>query len=196
MKLFKLVLLGLIFVIVVLLVLCGKIEFIFVVMVDVVVRFVFDQLQIKIVLIFFNSVDLDLIIVVCMDFNGFVNSKWFKVNLVFNDQIIWGSFEILCECLLEVQYVLVQQVVVSQVKVGLVEVKIGDIWKIGLDEVKIEVVGIVLLQLQLDKIVVLKDIVIIVQYLCDSQVQGQGVLFLLFGNVDYKDLVNVIVYVG
>ncbi|WP_312710816.1 M13 family metallopeptidase, partial [Stenotrophomonas sp.] len=52
------------------------------------------------------------------------------------------------------------------------------------------------LQPQLDKIAALKDTATIAQYLRDSQAQGQGVLFSLFGNADYKDSANVIAYVG
>ena len=156
----------------------------------------FDLSQIKTPLISLNSADLDPAIAACTDLNGFVNSSWLKANPVPNDQTTWGSFEILRERSLEVQHALVQQAAASQAKAGSVEAKIGDIWKTGSDEAKIEAAGIGPLQPQLDKIAALNDTAAITQYLRDSQAQGQGVLFSLSANADYKDSANVIAYVG
>jgi putative endopeptidase len=156
----------------------------------------FDLSQIKTPLISLNSADLDPAIAACTDLNGFVNSSWLKANPVPNDQTTWGSFEILRERSLEVQHALVQQAAASQAKAGSVEAKIGDIWKTGSDEARIEAAGIAPLQPQLDKIAALNDTAAITQYLRDSQAQGQGVLFSLFANADYKDSANVIAYVG
>ncbi len=156
----------------------------------------FDLSQIKTPLISLNSADLDPAIAACTDLNGFVNSSWLKANPVPNDQTTWGSFEILRERSLEVQHALVQQAAASQAKAGSVEDKIGDIWKTGSDEAKIEAAGIAPLQPQLDKIAALNDTAAITQYLRDSQAQGQGVLFSLSANADYKDSANVIAYVG
>ena len=156
----------------------------------------FDQSQIKTALISLNSADLDSSIAACTDLNGFVNSKWLTANPVPNDQTTWGSFEILRERSLEVQHALVQQAAASKPKAGSVEAKIGDIWRTGSDEAKIEAAGITPLQPQLDKIAALNDTAAITQYLRDSQAQGQGVLFSLSANADYKDSANVIAYVG
>jgi len=156
----------------------------------------FDQSQIKTALISLNNADLDPSIAACTDLNGFVNSKWLKANPVPGDQTTWGSFEILRERSLEVQHALVQQAAASQAKAGSVEAKIGDIWKTGNDEAKIEAAGLAPLQPTLDKITALNDTAAITQYLRDSQAQGQGVLFSLFANADYKDSANVIAYVG
>ncbi|HDS0924719.1 TPA: M13 family metallopeptidase [Stenotrophomonas maltophilia] len=156
----------------------------------------FDLSQIKTPLISLNSADLDPAIAACTDLNGFVNSSWLKANPVPNDQTTWGSFEILRERSLEVQHALVQQAAASQAKAGSVEAKIGDIWMTGSDEAKIEAAGIAPLQPQLDKIAALNDTAAITQYLRDSQAQGQGVLFSLSANADYKDSANVIAYVG
>ncbi|MEE9888271.1 MAG: peptidase, partial [Stenotrophomonas geniculata] len=117
----------------------------------------FDQSQIKTPLISLNSADLDPSISACTDLNGFVNSKWLKANPVPGDQTTWGSFEILRERSLEVQHALVQQAAASQAKAGSVEAKIGDIWKTGNDEAKIEAAGLAPLQPQLDKITALND---------------------------------------
>ncbi|HDS1220685.1 M13 family metallopeptidase [Stenotrophomonas sp. TWI143] len=156
----------------------------------------FDLSQIKTPLISLNSADLDPAIAACTDLNGFVNSKWLKANPVPGDQTTWGSFEILRERSLEVQHALVQQAAASQAKAGSVEAKIGDIWKTGNDEAKIEATGLAPLQPQLDKIAALKDTATLTQYLRDSQAEGKGVLFSLFANADYKDSANVIAYVG
>ena len=156
----------------------------------------FDMSQIKTPPISLNSADLDPSIAACTDLNGFVNSKWLTANPVPNDQTTWGSFEILRERSLEVQHALVQQAAASQAKAGSVEAKIGDIWKTGSDEAKIEAAGITPLQPQLDTIAALNDTAAITRYLRDSQAQGQGVLFSLFANADYKDSANVIAYVG
>ncbi|MCI1144143.1 M13 family metallopeptidase [Stenotrophomonas maltophilia] len=156
----------------------------------------FDLSQIKTPLISLNSADLDPAIPACTDLNGFVNSKWLKANPVPGDQTTWGSFEILRERSLEVQHALVQQAAASQAKAGSVEAKIGDIWKTGNDEAKIEAAGLGPLQPQLDKITALNDTAAITRYLRDSQAEGKGVLFSLFANADYKDSANVIAYVG
>ncbi|WP_049456131.1 M13 family metallopeptidase [Stenotrophomonas maltophilia] len=156
----------------------------------------FDLSQIKTPLISLNSADLDPAISACTDLNGFVNSKWLKANPVPGDQTTWGSFEILRERSLEVQHVLVQQAAASQAKAGSVEAKIGDIWKTGNDEAKIEAAGLAPLQPTLDKIGALNDTAAITRYLRDSQAEGKGVLFSLFANADYKDSANVIAYVG
>ncbi|MGE6334958.1 M13 family metallopeptidase [Stenotrophomonas sp. NPDC077659] len=156
----------------------------------------FDQSQIKTPLISLNSADLDPSIAACTDLNGFVNSKWLKANPVPGDQTTWGSFEILRERSLEVQHALVEQAAASQAKAGSVQAKIGDIWKTGNDEAKIEAAGLAPLQPQLDKIAALNDTATLTQYLRDSQVEGKGVLFSLFANADYKDSANVIAYVG
>ena len=156
----------------------------------------FDLSQIKTPLISLNSADLDPAIPACTDLNGFVNSKWLKANPVPGDQTTWGSFEILRERSLEVQHALVQQAAASQAKAGSVEAQIGDIWKTGNDEAKIEAAGLAPLQPQLDKITALNDTAAITRYLRDSQAEGKGVLFSLFANADYKDSANVIAYVG
>ncbi|MDA3307209.1 MULTISPECIES: M13 family metallopeptidase [Stenotrophomonas] len=156
----------------------------------------FDLSQIKTPLISLNSADLNPAISACTDLNGFVNSKWLKANPVPGDQTTWGSFEILRERSLEVQHALVQQAAASQAKAGSVEAKIGDIWKTGNDEAKIEAAGLAPLQPQLDKIAALNDTAAITRYLRDSQAEGKGVLFSLFANADYKDSANVIAYVG
>nr|MBH1359728.1 M13 family metallopeptidase [Stenotrophomonas maltophilia] len=156
----------------------------------------FDLSQIKTPLVSLNSADLDPAIPACTDLNGFVNSKWLKANPVPGDQTTWGSFEILRERSLEVQHALVQQAAASQAKAGSVEAKIGDIWKTGNDEAKIEAAGLAPLQPQLDKITALNDTAAITRYLRDSQAEGKGVLFSLFANADYKDSANVIAYVG
>ncbi|WP_414611942.1 M13 family metallopeptidase [Stenotrophomonas muris] len=156
----------------------------------------FDLSQIKTPLISLNSADLDPAIPACTDLNGFVNSKWLKANPVPGDQTTWGSFEILRERSLEVQHALVQQAAASQAKAGSVEAKIGDIWKTGNDEAKIEAAGLAPLQPQLDKITALNDTAAITRYLRDSQAEGKDVLFSLFANADYKDSANVIAYVG
>ncbi len=156
----------------------------------------FDQSQIKTALISLDSADLDSAISACTDLNGFVNSKWLAANPVPGDQTTWGSFEILRERSLEVQHALVQQAAAGSAKPGSVEAKIGDIWNTGNDEAKIEAAGIAPLQPQLDKIAGLADTAAITRYLRDSQAQGQGVLFSLFANADYKDSANVIAYVG
>jgi len=156
----------------------------------------FDQSQIKTPLISLNSADLDPSIAACTDLNGFVNSKWLKANPVPGDQTTWGSFEILRERSLEVQHALVEQAAASQAKAGSVEAKIGDIWKTGNDEAKIEAAGLAPLQPQLDKIAALNDSAAISGYLRDAYAQGNGFLFSLYASPDFKDSANVIAYVG
>jgi len=156
----------------------------------------FDLSQVKTPLISLNSADLDTSISACTDLNAFVNQKWLQANPVPGDQTTWGSFEILRERSLEVQHALVEQAAASQAAAGSVEAKIGDIWKTGSDEAAIESAGLAPLQPTLDRIAALNDTAAITQYLRESQAQGQGVLFSLFANADYKDSANVIAYVG
>ena len=156
----------------------------------------FDQSLIKTPLISLDSADLDTAISACTDLNAFVNQKWLKANPVPGDQTTWGSFEILRERSLEVQHALVQQAAASNAKAGSVEAKIADIWASGNDEAKINAAGLAPLQSQLEAIAGLNDTAAITRYLRESQAAGQGVLFSLSANADYKDSANVIAYVG
>ncbi len=54
------------------------------------------------------------------------------------------------------------------------EAKIGDIWKTGNDEAKIEAAGLAPLQPQLDKITALNDTAAITRYLRDSQAEARA----------------------
>ncbi|MCW4453397.1 M13 family metallopeptidase [Flavobacterium sp. MXW15] len=156
----------------------------------------FDLSQIETPLISLHAGDLDAAISACTDLNGYVNGKWLAANPVPADQTTWGSFEILRERSLEVQHALVKQAAEGTAAAGTIEAKIGDIWKTGSDEAAIEAAGIAPLQPQLDKIAALADTAAIAGYLRDSYAQGQGFLFSLFANADYKDSGTVIAYAG
>ncbi len=156
----------------------------------------FDSSQLKTRLISLDAADLDPSVSACADLNGFVNGKWLAANPVPGDQTTWGSFEILRERSLEVQHALVQQAAAADAKAGTVEAKIGDIWKTGSDEAAIEAAGIAPLQPELEKIAALGNTAAITGYLRDSYAKGQGFLFSLFANGDFKDSGTVIAYVG
>ena len=57
---------------------------------------------------------LDLTINACHDLNAFVNAKWLKANPVPSDRTSWGSFEVLAERSLTIQYALVEQLARDQ----------------------------------------------------------------------------------
>ena len=156
----------------------------------------FDLSQVRTPLISLDVADLDPSANACTDLNAFVNGKWLAANPVPGDQVTWGSFEILRERSLEVQRKLVEQVAASKAKAGSIEAKIGDIWNTGTNEAAIEAAGIAPLQPALEQIAALDDAAAISHYLRDSYAKGQGFLFSLFANGDYKDSGTVIAYVG
>ena len=156
----------------------------------------FDLSRITTPSVTFSAADLDPAVSACTDLNGFVNGKWLRANPVPDDQVTWGSFEILRERSLEVQHALVEQAAAANAKAGSVEAQIGDIWKTGSDEAAIEAAGITPLQPELDRIAALNDGAAIAGYLRQAYAQGQGFLFSLYASPDFKDSANVIAYVG
>ena len=156
----------------------------------------FDMSQIKTPSVAFNAADLDPNADACVDLNAYVNGKWLKANPVPGDQVTWGSFEILNERSQEVQHALVEQAAAAKAAAGSVQAQIGDIWKTGMDEAAIDAAGITPLQPTLDKIAGLNDADAIAAYLRDAYAKGEGFLFSLYGNGDFKDSGTVIAYVG
>lgn len=156
----------------------------------------FDPSQLSTPLVSLQRADLDPSIPACTDLNAFVNRKWLQANPVPGDQTTWGSFEILRERSLEVQHALVRRAAESGAAADPVQARIGDLWRTGNDEASIEAAGLAPLQPQLDRIAALQDSAAIAGYLRDALAQGQGVVFSLSANADYKDSGNVIAYVS
>jgi len=129
----------------------------------------------------------------CVDFNGYVNSKWLAANPIPSDRTSWGAFEMLAERSNEVQHQLAEQAAADASATG-VEKIVGDIYATGMDEAKIEAQGIEPLKGELAQIDALTDGPSIAEYLRTTAAKGQNVLFGFGSDSDFDDPKLTIAY--
>ena len=85
--------------------------------------------------------DLDTSKDACVDFGGYVNSKWLAANAIPGDRTSWGAFEMLGERSKAVQRQLAEQAAAKTDATG-VEKIVGDIFATGMDAEKINAQGL------------------------------------------------------
>ncbi len=134
----------------------------------------------------FNVADLDASKDVCADFGGYVNDKWLSANEIPADRTSWGAFTILDERSVAVQHQLAEQAAAIKNATG-VEKIVGDFWASGMDEAKIDALGIAPLKADLDAIDALADKDAIADYLRTSAAKGENVLFGFGPEADFKN---------
>ena len=134
----------------------------------------------------FTAADLDPSKDVCTDFGGYVNDKWLNANEIPGDRTSWGAFTILDERSVAVQHQLVEQVAAIKNATG-VEKIVGDFWASGMDEAKINALGIAPLKADLEAIDALADKDAIANYLRTSAAKGENVLFGFGPEADFKN---------
>ena len=142
----------------------------------------------------FDATDLDANAPVCQDLNAYVNGKWIAANPVPNDKTSWGNFNILGDRSLAVQQQLVEAAAAAKNAPGSNEQKLGDLYRIGLDEAKLNADGIAPIKPSLAKIDALADNSAVTQYLYDTFSRGDQQVFGFFGAEDFKDASKVTAY--
>ena len=134
----------------------------------------------------FNIADLDASKDACTDFGGYVNDKWLAANEIPSDRTSWGAFSILDERSVAVQHQLAEQAAAMKNATG-VEKIVGDFWASGMDEAKINALGITPLKADLDAIEALTDSATIANYLRSSAAKGENLLFGFGPEADFKN---------
>ena len=134
----------------------------------------------------FTAADLDTNKDACTDFGGYVNDKWLNANEIPADRTSWGAFTILDERSVAVQHQLAEQAAAMKNATG-VEKIVGDIWASGMDEAKINSLGITPLKADLAAIDGLQDTAAIADYLRATAAKGENFLFGFGPEADFKN---------
>ena len=134
----------------------------------------------------FTAADLDASKDACTDFGGYVNDKWLNANAIPADRTSWGAFTILDERSVAVQHQLAEQAAAMKNATG-VEKIVGDFWASGMDEAKINALGITPLKADLEAIDALQDTAAIANFLRTSAAKGENVLFGFGPEADFKN---------
>jgi putative endopeptidase len=131
---------------------------------------------------------MDLSVKPCEDFYKFANGTWLANNPIPADRASWGAGS-------EVQernYAVLHQLLDEAAKnttapVGSIERKVGDFYRIGMDEKQIEADGATPLKGELDRINAVSDIPGLVSLLAHQQRVGINTGFGFFVNQDFKN---------
>jgi putative endopeptidase len=142
----------------------------------------------------FNAADLDAGAPICKDLNGHVNGKWLAANPVPSDKTSWGNFNILRDRSLAVQQQIVEAAAAAKNAPGSNEQKLGDFYRLGLDEARLNADGIAPLKPTLAKIDGIGNGADVASYLVESFARGDQYVFGFFPGEDFKDAKNVIAY--
>ena len=134
----------------------------------------------------FAMSDLDTSKNACADFGGYVNGKWLAGNEIPGDRSSWGAFDMLAERSLAVRHQLAEQAAADKNAKG-VEKIVGDFYATGMDQAKVDALGITPLQGRLDEIAALTDKSSIAGYLRTSAARGEGYLFGFGPEADFKN---------
>nr|WP_272494079.1 M13-type metalloendopeptidase [Stenotrophomonas mori] len=134
----------------------------------------------------FTAADLDAGKDACTDFGGYVNDTWLNANEIPSDRTSWGAFTILDERSVAVQHQLAEQAAALKNATG-VEKIVGDFWASGMDEARIEALGITPLKADLEAIDGLQDTAAIAGYLRTTAAKGENVLFGFGPEADFKN---------
>jgi len=134
----------------------------------------------------FAMADLDTAKNACADFGGYVNGKWLASNEIPGDRSSWGAFDMLAERSLAVRHQLAEQSAADTQAKG-VEKIVGDFYATGMDQAKVDALGITPMQSRLDEIGALTDKASIAEYLRTSAARGEGYVFGFAPEADFKD---------
>ncbi|MBC7657905.1 MAG: M13 family metallopeptidase [Frankiaceae bacterium] len=143
---------------------------------------------------YFAATDLDANTPVCQDLNGHVNGKWIAANPIPADKTSWGNFNILSDRSLFVQQQIVEAAAAAKNAPGSNEQKLGDFYRLGLDDAKLNTDGITPLKPTLARIDALADGAGVAQYLVDSFSHGDQFVFGFGAAEDFKNASQVIAY--
>jgi putative endopeptidase len=142
----------------------------------------------------FNAADLDPNAPICTDLNAHVNGKWLAANPIPADKTSWGNFNILGDRSLEAQKQIVEAAAKGGFAAGSNEQKLGDMYRIGMDEAKLNADGIAPVKATLAKVDAIADNAGVVQYLTESFARGDHQVFSFFAGEDFKDATKMSAY--
>ncbi len=134
----------------------------------------------------FTAADLDTSKDACTDFGGYVNDKWLTANEIPSDRTSWGAFTILDERSVAVQHQLAEQAAAMKNATGIEKI-VGDFWAAGMDEAKINSLGITPLKADLAAIDGLQDSAALADYLRSTAAKGENFLFGFGPEADFKN---------
>ncbi len=134
----------------------------------------------------FTAADIDASKDACTDFNGYVNEKWLNANEIPADRTSWGAFTILDERSVAVQHQLAEQAAAMKNATGIEKI-VGDFWAAGMDEAKINSLGITPLKADLAAIDGLQDTAALADYLRSTAAKGENFLFGFGPEADFKN---------
>ncbi|MEL1263845.1 M13 family metallopeptidase [Pseudoxanthomonas putridarboris] len=122
----------------------------------------------------------------CVDFDGYANGKWLAANAIPADKYAWGAWDMLIERSQSVQRQLAEQAAARPDAAGVDKI-VADFWSSGMDEERLDALGIAPLRDELELVRTLSSPADIAGYLYRSAAQGRVRLFAFGPYPDFKD---------
>ena len=134
----------------------------------------------------FAASDLDTSQHACKDLSAYVNGKWLASNEIPADESGWGAFLVLRNRSLGVRQQLAERIAADPKATGIDKI-IGDFWATGMDDKKLNELGIAPLKARLAAIDALTDGPSVAEYLRTIAAAGENPLFGFGPQPDFKD---------
>jgi putative endopeptidase len=134
----------------------------------------------------FTAADLDAAVDACTDFGAHVNGKWLAANEIPSDRTSWGAFTILDERSVAVQHQLAEQAGAMKNASGIDKI-VGDFWASGMDDAKINALGVTPIKADLEAIDALQEKEAIAAYIRTTAARGENGLFGFGPEADFKN---------
>jgi putative endopeptidase len=134
----------------------------------------------------FAATDLDASQSACTDLSGYVNGKWLAANEIPADESGWGASQVLRNRSLGVRQQLAERIAADPNATGIDKI-IGDFWATGVDEKKLNELGIAPLKDRLAAIDALTDSPSVAEHLRSIAAIGENPLFAFEPQADFKD---------
>ena len=134
----------------------------------------------------FAATDLDPSQNACKDLSAYVNGKWLAANAIPADESGWGAFQVLRNRSLGVRQQLAERIAAEPNATGIDKI-IGDFWATGMDDKKLNELGIAPLKDRLAAIDALTDGPSVAEYLRTISAIGENPLFGFGPQPDFKN---------
>jgi len=134
----------------------------------------------------FAATDLDTSKSACTDLSAYVNGKWLAANAIPADESGWGTYLVLRNRSLGVRQQLAERIAAEPNATGIDKI-IGDFWATGMDDKKLNELGIAPLKDRLAAIDALTDGPSVAEHLRTIAAAGENPLFTFGPQPDFKD---------
>jgi len=134
----------------------------------------------------FAATDLDASQSACKDLSAYVNGKWLAANAIPADESGWGTYLVLRNRSLGVRQQLAERIAAEPNATGIDKI-IGDFWATGMDDKKLNELGIAPLKDRLAAIDALTDGPSVAEHLRTIAAAGENPLFTFGPQPDFKD---------